>query len=203
MSAPRRSPGSRPGPRSRSRPTDAPAGARPDRPAGPPGPARAAPKAVKAAGQRRRPGPADPEPAAQERARRRTERRTQLTGRAAVLALVIAALSLSLAYPIRQYFGQRNEMADLRDQVRRQEQRVAELQAERDRWSDPAYIRAQARARLHYCMPDETCFVTVNPAPVREKAKAALPTVGLDAAATAPWYTKLWSSIQQASAPER
>jgi cell division protein FtsB len=84
-----------------------------------------------------------------------------------VLALVIVALSLSLAYPIRQYFGQRAEMAQMREQVRQQEQRVADLQAERDRWSDPAYIRAQARKRLHYCRPDETCFVTVNPPATR------------------------------------
>ncbi|HEX2498709.1 MAG TPA: septum formation initiator family protein [Actinomycetes bacterium] len=173
MSAPRRSSGARPSPRSRNRPADAPAGARPDRPAGPPGPARAAAKTAKAtkptkaAGQRRRSSLADALPAAPERARRRTERRTQLTGRAAVLALVIVALSLSLAYPIRQYFGQRAEMAQMREQVRQQEQRVAQLQAERDRWSDPAYIRAQARKRLHYCMPDETCFVTVNPAATR------------------------------------
>jgi len=160
VSAPRRTPRGRPGS---------------------PGPARTAPKtaktakatkaaksaktatATKASVERRRMGRPDPEPAAQERARRRTERRTQLTGRAAVLALVMVALSLSLAYPIRQYFGQRAEMADLRDQVRLQEQRVAELQADRDRWSDPAYIKAQARDRLHYCMPDETCYVTVDP----------------------------------------
>ena len=165
MSAPRRSSGAgaRPGPRSRNRPADAPAGARPDRPAGPPGPARTAPKtatkATKAAGLRRRASATDAKPAGAER----TRRRTQLTGRAAVLALVVVALSLSLAYPIRQYFGQRAEIAQMREQVRQQEQRVAQLQADRDRWSDPAYIRAQARKRLHYCQPDETCFVTVNP----------------------------------------
>jgi cell division protein FtsB len=173
MSAPRRSSGARPGPRSRSRPTDAPAGARPDRLTGPPGPARAAPKTAKAAkaakatGQRRQPGSTSPQPTEPEHARRRSERRTQLTGRAAVLVLVIVALSLSLAYPIRQYFGQRAEMDQMREQVRRQEQRVAQLQAERDRWSDPAYVRAQARKRLHYCMPDETCFVAVSPPATR------------------------------------
>ena len=171
MSAPRRGSGAgaRPGPRSRNRPADAPAGARPDRPAGPPGPARAAAKTAtkatkttkttKVAGLRRRSGATDVKPAGAER----TRRRTQLTGRAAVLALVVVALSLSLAYPIRQYFGQRAEIAQMREQVRQQEQRVAQLQADRDRWSDPAYIRAQARKRLHYCLPGETCFVTVNP----------------------------------------
>ncbi|HKE50917.1 MAG TPA: septum formation initiator family protein [Actinomycetes bacterium] len=168
MSAPRRNSGARAGPRSRNRPADAPAGARPDRLTGPPGPARVAPKttkttkATKAAGLRRRPGPSGAPSDAGER-----RRRTQLTGRAAVLALVLVALGLSLAYPIRQYYGQRAEIAQMREQVRRQEQRVAELQAERDRWSDPAYIRAQARKRLHYCMPDETCFVAVNPPATR------------------------------------
>src|SRR5262245_8831881 len=172
MNAPRRGSGARPGPRSRNRPADAPAGARPDRPDGPAGPARAAAKttkttkttkATRVAGQRRRGEQADPPSAPAERARRRSERRSRLTGRAAVLALVIIALSLSLAYPIRQYFGQRAEIAQMREQVRQQAQRVAELQSARDRCSDPAYIRAQARKRLHFCMPDETCYVSVNP----------------------------------------
>ena len=34
-------------------------------------------------------------------------RATRLTGRAAVLAVVICAIALSLAYPIREYVNQR------------------------------------------------------------------------------------------------
>ena len=95
----------------------------------------------------------------------RVGRRTTLTGRAAILAAVVAVLAVSLAYPARQYLSQRAEIDRLDEQVEERQQSVAELEAERARWDDPAYIRSQARDRLHYCMPDETCYVTIDGEP--------------------------------------
>jgi cell division protein FtsB len=69
---------------------------------------------------------------------------------------------LSVAYPLRQYLVQRAEINRLSRQVHEQQRRVVELQAERQRWDDPAYIKAQARKRLHFCMPGETCYVTID-----------------------------------------
>ena len=102
------------------------------------------------------------------RARRRAARRTALTGRAAILAVALAVLGLSIAYPLRQYLVQRAEINRLSHQVHEQQRRVVELQAERQRWDDPAYIKAQARKRLHFCMPDETCYVTIDSGPSHE-----------------------------------
>ena len=96
------------------------------------------------------------------RASRRAARRTALTGRAAILAVVLAVLGLSVAYPLRQYLVQRAEINRLSRQVHEQQRRVVELQAEQQRWDDPAYVKAQARKRLHFCMPGETCYVTID-----------------------------------------
>jgi len=96
------------------------------------------------------------------RARKRAARRTAFTGRAAILAVVLAVLGMSVAYPLRQYLVQRAEINRLSRQVHEQQQRVVELQAQRQRWDDPAYIKAQARKRLHFCMPGETCYVTID-----------------------------------------
>jgi cell division protein FtsB len=96
------------------------------------------------------------------RARERAARRTTLTGRAAILAVALAVLGLSVAYPLRQYLVQRAEINRLNQQVEEQQRRVVELKADRQRWDDPAYIKAQARLRLHFCMPDEKCYVTVG-----------------------------------------
>jgi cell division protein FtsB len=67
-----------------------------------------------------------------------------------------------VAYPLRQYLLQRAEINRLSHQVHEQQRRVVELEAERQRWDDPAYVKAQARKRLHFCMPDETCYVTID-----------------------------------------
>ena len=53
--------------------------------------------------------------------------RANLTGRAAMLALVVCLLAISLAYPLREYLAQRGEIADYRARVAEQEQRVTEL----------------------------------------------------------------------------
>ena len=116
------------------------------------------------------------------RARRRAARRTALTGRAAILAVVLAVLGLSVAYPLRQYLVQRAEINRLSRQVHEQQRRVVELQAERQRWDDPAYIKAQARERLHFCMPGQTCYVTIDGGSSHELRRDS--TAGQSAAAS-------------------
>ena len=73
----------------------------------------------------------------------REPRRTNLTGRAAMLALVVCLLAISLAYPLREYLSQRGDIADYRATVAEQEKRVTELQKQHKRWSDEAYVEAQ------------------------------------------------------------
>ena len=84
---------------------------------------------------------------------------------------MLAVLGMSVAYPLRQYLVQRAEINRLSHQVQEQQRRVVELQAERQRWDDPAYIKAQARKRLHFCMPGETCYVTLDSGSSHEPRK--------------------------------
>uniref|UniRef100_UPI0008499431 FtsB family cell division protein n=1 Tax=Actinacidiphila rubida TaxID=310780 RepID=UPI0008499431 len=91
-------------------------------------------------------------------AARRPVRRNKLTGRAALLALVLCSLVVALAYPMRQYVAQRSDIADQRRQAREAEKKVEQLRQEKARWQDPDYVRAQAREHLHYVMPGETGY---------------------------------------------
>ncbi len=126
----------------------------------------------------------------------RETRRTNLTGRAAMLALVVCLLAISLAYPLREYLSQRGDIAHYRATVSGQEKRVAELQAQHERWSDEAYVQAQARERLHYVMPGETSYVVLesDDAPASDGVVDALPTE----TKRSPWFTDLWSSVEAA-----
>jgi cell division protein FtsB len=121
-------------------------------------------------------------------------RRTSLTGRAAVLALVVCLLAISLAYPLREFLGQRSDIGDYEALVAAQERRVRELNAIQQRWRDPAYVKAQARERLHFVMPGETSYVVLEPdeapAPDTRRQAAARPTERL------PWFTDLWRSVE-------
>jgi cell division protein FtsB len=123
-------------------------------------------------------------------------RRSNLTGRAAMLALVVCLLAISLAYPLREYLAQRGDIGDYRSKVAEQEQRVAELRRQHERWEDKAYVEAQARERLHYVMPGETSYVVLE----ADEAPALDGVVEAQApeAARSPWFTDLWNSVEVA-----
>ena len=118
--------------------------------------------------------------------------RARFTSRAAVLAVVLCAIALSLAYPVREYIAQRRQIDQLLAQSAQTQAQLARLQAEAARLNDPAYIEQQARDRLHYCMPRQTCYVIIGGQPASNAGKAAAAVAGT------PWYERLWSSVQQA-----
>jgi len=119
-----------------------------------------------------------------------------LTGRAAVLALVVCALVLSMAYPLKEYLGQRGDIARLERERLASEQRVTLLEERRRQLSDPAYVKAQARKRLQYVKPGETVYVVVAPSTTApsEPTTTAVPPVDRDGA----WYERLWGTVQAA-----
>ncbi|NHC45848.1 FtsB family cell division protein [Motilibacter aurantiacus] len=151
----------------------------------------------RAAGQ---PGRSRPDaPPRRARASARASRRgSGLTTRAAVLALVVCALALSLAYPLREYLGQRSEIAALRERTAQQEQRVAQLEADKARWQDPAYLRTQAEERLHRVPPGESHFVVKEPdrSTARQDTEEAAPRA--DERGERPWFGTLWESVEAA-----
>lgn len=126
---------------------------------------------------------------------RPAERRSPLTGRAVVLVLVVAALVVSSVVPLRAYFEQRAALTSLREQTKEQEQRVAALEAQKMRWDDPAYVEAQARQRLHFVMPGEVGYVVLEPDEAPDPEVVRQREI---AAATDPWYSTLWGSVQEA-----
>jgi len=128
--------------------------------------------------------PAAPRPPERERPR--------FTSRAAVLAVVLCAIALSLAYPVREYIGQRRQIDQLTAQRATAEAAVRRLQAEDRKLTSPAYVEQQARDRLHMCMPRQTCYVVI-PGKKRPAAVAPAP------ARVTPWYEKLWGSVRAAN----
>ena len=120
-------------------------------------------------------------------------RSTRLTGRAAVLAVVICAIALSLAYPVREYVTQRRQIDSLVAQQQVMLAQVKNLQAQQARLSDPSYIEQLARQELDMCFPGTRCYIVEGGQPLISATHPARP-------GPAPWYDKLWQSVQQADA---
>jgi len=131
--------------------------------------------------------------AAQAAAAAAAARSTRLTGRAALLAVVICAIALSLAYPVREYIAQRQQIDQLLAQQQTLTEQVKALQQQDVELSQTWYIEQQARDELHMCFPDEQCYEVVSGQPAKAPAKP-------QQAPADPWYAKLWQSVQKADA---
>ncbi|MHB1596686.1 MAG: FtsB family cell division protein, partial [Streptosporangiaceae bacterium] len=121
--------------------------------------------------------------------------RPRLTGRSAILALVLCAIALSLAYPVREYISQRRQIDQLQLRQTQIAAQLKSLQAQRRALTDPAYVERIARDQLHMCLPSQTCYVIIG------AGTSAAARTGRGQA-TATWYSRLWSSVRQANAVE-
>jgi cell division protein FtsB len=119
-----------------------------------------------------------------------------LTGRAAVLGLVVCALVLSLAYPLKEYLAQRGDLAHLEQQRVAGERRVSALEERRRQLADPNYIKEQARKRLQYVLPGESVYVVVTPSPTAPNAAPPAPGPAVDPSGS--WYGRLWDTVRTA-----
>ncbi|RFA11566.1 hypothetical protein B7R21_12775 [Subtercola boreus] len=91
-----------------------------------------------------------------------------------VLMLIVLVLFVVIVAPgARIFIEQRQQIADLQQNLAAAQAQNSSLSADVARWSDPAYIRAEARDRLYYVSPGETSFLVLN-------------DTGADAATSAP-----------------
>ena len=111
--------------------------------------------------------------------------------RAAVGAVVLALVALTLAVPVRDNLALRSESnqakaenASLKQEVDYYRQRVTEL-------NDPAYVEQQARERLQFVMPGEKPVVLTYPAREEQAAEAQKAREY----AENPWYSNLWDAL--------
>jgi cell division protein FtsB len=119
-------------------------------------------------------------------------RRPRLTSRAAVLAVVLCAIALSLAYPVREYIAQRRQIDQLEVQQQAIAARLSTLKTEQHQLNSNSYVEQQAEDKLHMCLPTVTCYVVINPQPPHSGQAASAPGNGTQ------WYERLWQSVRQA-----
>lgn len=130
--------------------------------------------------------------------------RSRLTGRAAVLVLVLAVLTVSYASSMRAYLQQRAHINDLKQAIAQHQADIDALEAEKARWDDPAYVRTQARERLGYVMPGEKSYIVLG-----EDGKPLEPASELQDPATVisttptPWWSDGWASVELAGNPPK
>lgn len=86
----------------------------------------------------------------------------RLSGFSVTLLSVVVLGVWALVPTFGTFLDQRQKIAAMQEAVQVTEDRLIELQQERDRWSDPAYVSTQARERLFYVRPGEIIYLIDN-----------------------------------------
>lgn len=115
-----------------------------------------------------------------------------------IVVVVISILAVvSLFGPVQIWFEQRARLATLQQQVEENTAAVAKIQADIDRWSDPAFIETQARQRLLYVYPGDISYLVINDVQVEAVPTTVAPkTVG---ATDINWVDALMASYAAAA----
>ena len=78
------------------------------------------------------------------------------------LISVIVLGTFIVSQDVQTYLDQRREIVEMEESIAQAEAAVEEMQAERDRWQDPVYIRSKARDRLYYVLPGEVSYLVMD-----------------------------------------
>lgn len=116
----------------------------------------------------------------------------RVSGRAAALGVLLFALTLAYAYPLRVYLAQQAEVSQLEADQRAQREHIEQLTEQIARWNDDEYVIAQARSRLQLVRAGEQVYVV-----------GVDPSTNVDSGTPPPstWYQQVWSSLQTADDP--
>jgi cell division protein FtsB len=93
--------------------------------------------------------------------RLKAEAQGGLSTRAIALLVVLAALALGYAYPVRVYLTQVGEIDAMRQAQQAQRARIDSLEEEAAKWDDPEYVRIQVRKRLYWVQRGEIPLIPI------------------------------------------
>ncbi|GAA1963616.1 FtsB family cell division protein [Microbacterium aquimaris] len=114
-----------------------------------------------------------------------------------MLGLVVLA-AFVLVPTIGTYVEQRQRIAALESAVALAQEDVERLEAQQDRWRDPAFITTQARERLYYVKPGEVVYLVDNDLASADVPQEQAP-VSEDVEQTrTDWMTQMVRSVTEA-----
>jgi len=86
----------------------------------------------------------------------------RFSGFSILMVGVIVIGVVVLAPSVNAFLAQRQRIAELEQGVAATREQIEDVEAERARWKDPAYVRAEARDRLFYVLPGEKQVLVID-----------------------------------------
>lgn len=76
--------------------------------------------------------------------------------------LIVVGGAFVVSPDVEAFLNQRRQISEMEQSIRLAQEQVEQMEAERDRWQDPVYIRSQARDRLYYVLPGEVSYLVMD-----------------------------------------
>jgi cell division protein FtsB len=129
------------------------------------------------------------------------DRELQRSGSVIVGLIIVVVAVVNLWQPVQIWFEQQARIAELDREVAAARATLAEAQADMMRWTDRAYVEAQARQRLMFVYPGDISYLVVNDVDAKPaKSDEVLGTVQTTAI---DWVDAFVQSYAFAAAPEQ
>ena len=94
--------------------------------------------------------------------RKRVQSAFSWTPSSLVSMLLIIGSVLVIGPKLSEYFTMQTQIAQLQAKLDEAKKNLEEVTAEKKRWDDPVFIRAQARDRLFYVVPGEISYLVLD-----------------------------------------
>jgi len=121
------------------------------------------------------------------------------SGRLLALGVVMIAITILLAPPVKIFLDKRADIAALQADIAAKQTKQDDLKRQVSRWQDPNFVKQQARDRINMVMPGETGYwVFGSDLPAAQSSGAAGATSAQDPA-NLPWVDSLWESIRRSA----
>lgn len=128
------------------------------------------------------------------------DREIQRSGAIIVGVIIAVAAVVDLSHPVQIWFEQQVRLAELDKEVASARATLAEAKAELERWSDRAYVEAQARERLMFVYPGDISYLVVND--VNAKPAKSDEVLGTVQRTSIDWVEAFVQSYAFAAKPE-
>ncbi|PTT16013.1 septum formation initiator [Microbacterium sp. HMWF026] len=128
--------------------------------------------------------------------------RVRISGFVVIMLGLVVLGTFVLVPTVGTYMDQRQQIQALRSAVQLSQSEVSDLQMQRDRWSDPAYIRTQARERLGYTFPGEIVYLIDNDLPASATPQEQDDVTGDVGQTRTDWMSQLVRSVAASGAAQ-
>jgi hypothetical protein len=119
---------------------------------------------------------------------------------------VFVVLAVLVTPVLQPWLAQQHEIASRKAELEQLKTKAAALQAEKERWNAPEFVKTQARKRLHLVEPGQVGLVEIDDAGTKAAPDprvvaaqvAGRMAQGGAAAGVQTWYATIWESARLA-----